>query len=211
MNNYLQTLNADLAKMEELMRLLLPTPSCFEDILSLYLLYKKYNHTNDIIDYAKSVLESGEGIDQLLSDAKDMNQQVTKCYQLYVDNRQAFDSIETKSLFDAHIKPYFDAEQAEIAIATSLWKEYSHLSNRLDYLAIDSDEYKKKDAECEAAKAEYDTHHAKVEELHRAWHSEVKRCTISLSFTIEDLSLLFHYIKGISQSIIDTITNAKGE
>ena len=70
MDNYIQTLNADLARMKELMRSLLPAPSCFEDFLSLYILYKEYNNTNPIIDYAKAVLNSGEGIDQLLEDAK---------------------------------------------------------------------------------------------------------------------------------------------
>ncbi len=70
MDNYIQTLNADLARMKELMRSLLPTPSCFEDLLSLYILYKEYNHTDTIIDYAKSVIDSGEDIDQLLADAK---------------------------------------------------------------------------------------------------------------------------------------------
>ena len=134
MDNYIQTLNADLARMKELMRSLLPTPSCFEDFLSLYILYKEYNNTNPIIDYAKAVLNSGEGIDQLLADAKVLKEHVAEGYQLYLDNQQAFDSIDSKSLFKAHIKPFQDAEQAEIDIATPLWKEYQHLSNRLDYL-----------------------------------------------------------------------------
>ena len=211
MDNYIQTLNADLHRIEDLMRSLLPTPSGFEDILSLYILYKEYNHTNDIIDYAKAVLESGEGIGQLLSDAKELNMMASDCYHLYVDNQQAFDAIDIKSLFDIHIKPFADAEQQEIKIATPLWKEYQHLSNRLEYMQIDSEEFKEKDAECDAVKADYDIHHAKVEELHRAWHNEVKRCAVALMFTIEDLSILLHYMKGISQSIIDTITKAEGE
>ena len=211
MDNYIQTLNADLARMKELMRSLLPTPSCFEDFLSLYILYKEYNNTNPIIDYAKAVLNSGEGIDQLLADAKELKEQVAECYQLYLDNQQAFDSIDNKSLFKAHIKPFQDAEQAEIAIATPLWKEYQHLSNRLDYLPMDSDEFKTKDEQCDAVKAEYDIHHTKVNELHSAYDNEVKRCSGALIFSLEDLSIVFYYMKGIAQSIIDTITKAKGE
>ena len=211
MDNYIQTLNADLARMKELMRALLPTPSCFEDFLSLYILYKEYNNTNPIIDYAKAVINSGEGIDQLLADAKVLKELVVEGYQLYLDNQQAFDSIDNKSLFKAHIKPYEEAEQAEIAIATPLWKEYQHLSNRLDYIPMDSDEFKTKDEQCDAVKAEYDIHHAKVNELHAAYDNEVKRCSGALIFSLEDLSIVFHYMKGIALSIIDTITKAKGE
>ena len=211
MDNYIQTLNADLARMKELMRSLLPTPSCFEDFLSLYILYKEYNNTNPIIDYAKAVINSGEGIDQLLADAKVLKEKVEEDYQLYLDNQQAFDSIDNNSLFKAHIKPFQDAEQAEIDIAAPLWKEYQHLSNRLDYLPMDSDEFKTKDEQCDAVKAEYDIHHAKVNELHSAYDNEVKRCSSALIFSLEDLSIVFYYMKGIAQSIIDTITKAKGE
>lgn len=211
MDNYIQTLNADLAKMEELMRSLLPTPSRYEDILSLYLLYKKHKHTNAIIDYAKAVLQSGEGIDKLLADAKSLKMQVAKCFQLYTDNQGAFDAIDVDSLFKAHIQPFQDAEKAEADIATPLWKEFQQISNHLDYIDFNSDEFKQKDAECDAAKAEYDKHHAKVNELHDAWQKEVSRCTIALTFRLEDLSLVFHYMQGIAQSIIDTITKQEGE
>ena len=108
MDNYIQTLNADLARMEELMGCLFITPSSFEDLLSLYILYKAYNHTDSIIDYAKAVIDSGESIDQLLADATELNRQVTDCCQLYRDNQQAFDSIDSLSLFKAHIKPFPD-------------------------------------------------------------------------------------------------------
>ena len=211
MDNYIQALNADLARMNELMRSLLPTPSSFEDLLSLYILYKEYNHTDSIIDYAKAVIDSGEGIDQLLADAMELNQHVTDCYQLYKSNQQVFDAIDSLSLFKAYIKPFQDAEQAEIDIATPLWQEYQRLSNRLDYLDFDSDEFKKLDAQCDAVKAEYDIHHARVNELHRICDEEIRRCSGVMSFTLEDLSILFFYMQRISQTIIDTITKPQGE
>ena len=211
MDNYIQTLNADLARMEELMGCLFITPSSFEDLLSLYILYKAYNHTDSIIDYAKAVIDSGNGIDQLLADATSLNQMVGRCSQLYIDNKAAFDSIDSLSLFKAHIKPFQDAEQTEIDIATPLWKEYQHLSNRLDYLDNDSDEFKQMDAQCDAVKAEYDIHHARVNELHRICDQEIRRCSGAMSFTLEDLSVLFFYMQRISQTIIDTITKPQGE
>ena len=211
MDNYIQTLNADLARMEELMKSLLVTPSDFETLLSLYLLYKEHQHTNTLIDYADSVLKSGEGIDKLLSDATDLNLSVTRCNQLYTNNQQAFDSIDNDALFEAHIKPFRDAEKTETEIATPLWKEYQSLSNRLDFLDRDPDEFREIEAKCDTVKAEYDLHHAKVEELHTAWRNEVKRCSAALTFKIEDLSLVFIYMQRISKSIIDTITKAKGE
>ena len=211
MDNYIQTLNAGLARMEELMKSLLVTPSDFETLLSLYLLYKEHQHTNTLIDYAEGVLKSGEGIDRLLADATELNQLVIRCNQLYTDNQEAFDSIDNDALFEAHIKPFRHAEKAEADIAAPLWKEYQRLSNRLDYLAGDSDEFKELAPKCDAVKAEYDIHHAKVNELHRIYNDEVKRCSAALSFTFEDLSVLLFYMQRISQSIIDTITKPQGE
>lgn len=211
MDNYIQTLNADLARMEELMKSLLVTPTDFETLLSLYLLYKEHQHTNTLIDYAEGVLKSGDGINQLLVDATELNQLVTRCSQLYTDNRKAFDNIDNDALFEAHIKPFRDAEKAEADIAAPLWKEYQRLSNRLDYLDNDSDEFKELEPECDAVKAEYDIHHAKVNELHRICEDEIRRCSVALSFTLEDLSVLFFYMQRISQTIIDTITKPQGE
>ena len=211
MDNYIQTLNAGLARIEELMKSLLVTPSDFENFLSLYLLYIEYQHTNALIDYAEGVLKSGEGIDRLLADATEFNQLVTRCNQLYTGNQKAFDNIDNDALFEAHIKPFRDAEKAEADIAAPLWKEYQRLSNRLDYLAGDSDEFKELAPKCDAVKAEYDSHHAKVNEFHRLYNEEVKCCSAALSFTLEDLSVLFFYMQRISQSIIDTITKPQGE
>ena len=211
MDNYIQTLNAGLARIEELMKSLLVTPSDFENFLSLYLLYIEYQHTNALIDYAEGVLKSGEGIDRLLADATELNQLVTRCNQLYTDNQEAFDSIDNDALFEAHIKPFRDAEKAEADIAAPLWKEYQRLSNRLDYLDNGSDEFKELVLKCDAVKAKYDIHHAKVNELHRIYNNEVKRCSAALSFTLEDLSVLFFYMQRISRTIIDTITKTQGE
>lgn len=211
MNSYIQTLLADLAKCEALMSSILSTPSDYEQLLALYLLYKKHQHTNTLIDYADEVMKSGKGLAQLLTDTKALNEQVLKCYQLYADNQQAFDSIDNDSLFTAHIKPFQDAETAEVEIATSLWKEYQSLSNRLDYIDRETDEFREMDAKCDVIKADYDKHHAKVDELHDTWRQEVKRCTVALSFKLEDLSLVFFYLQRISQSIIVTLTNAQGE
>ena len=211
MDNYIQTLNAGLARMEELMKSLLVTPTDFETLLSLYLLYKEHQHTNALIDYAEGVLKSGEGIDRLLADATELNQLVTRCNQLYTGNQEAFGNIDNDALFEAHIKPFRDAEKAEADIAAPLWKEYQRLSNRLDYLDNGSDEFKELVLKCDAVKAKYDIHHAKVNELHRLYNDEVKRCSAALSFTLEDLSVLFFYIQRISRTIIDTITKTQGE
>ena len=211
MDNYILTLNAGLARMEELMSFFLDTASTYNYILSLYLLYIEYQHTNALIDYAEGVLKSGEGIDRLLADATELNQLVTRCNQLYTGNQKAFDNIDNDALFEAHIKPFRDAEKAEADIAAPLWKEYQRLSNRLDYLDNGSDEFKELVLKCDAVKAKYDIHHAKVNELHRLYNDEVKRCSAALSFTLEDLSVLFFYIQRISRTIIDTITKTQGE
>lgn len=213
MSNYIQSLLAELTKIEEQMKMLLPAPSCYEDLLSLYILYKECQHTNAIIDYADAVLQSGEAeeLTQLLEDAKALNQKAAECYQLYLDSQQAFDAIDNNALIQAHIKPFLDAEEAEAKTALPFWKEYQHLSNRLDYVTFESEEYNEMLSRCDAAKAAYDTHHAKVDELYEKRRKEENRCTVALMFKVEDLSLVFIYMQRIAQSIIETITKEKGE
>ena len=211
MNNYIQILNADLVRIEELMRLMLPTPSDYELLLSLYHLYMKHQNTNVLIDYADSVLKSGESSDQLLEDARELNRLATGCYQLYTDNHQSFDYIDNDSLLHAHMKPFDEAEKSEAAIAAQLWKEYQHLSNRLDFTNHEDEMFMELEAKCDDTKSRYDTHQARVKELHERWQNELNRCTAALLFRLEDLSLVLIYMQRISQSIIDTIIKPKGE
>lgn len=78
-------------------------------------------------------------------------------------------SVDFEYLFEANLKP-FEAKYKEAKdVATGLWREYSAMSNRLDFLPLDSEDYKSLDILCDAKKAEYNTAHAQTDRLYREW------------------------------------------
>ena len=211
MDNYIQQLNADLEKAYQLMQTLAGGKPVYEDILSLYIIYKAHQHTNTLIDYAQHVIDEGNDLDGLLADAEKLKALATDCQKLYVSHQSALDALDNDALFDAKLKPFKDAENSEIAIATPLWRKSQELSNRMDFLPFDCEEYKEKEQEYEKVKADYDFHHAKVGELHDAWYAEFQRCIVAMRFRVEDFHLVLHYMLQISQSIIDTVNAKKGD
>lgn len=77
--------------------------------------------------------------------------------------------MDFKAVFEEHLRPFERRYEESKETATRLWQNYSAMSNRLDFLALESEEYKSLDAECDAAKAEYDETHAYVNLLYNEW------------------------------------------
>lgn len=94
-------------------------------------------------------------------------------------------------------------------VATELWRKYSAMSNRLDFLPLDSEEYKSLDAECSAAKAEYDEVHAHANLLYKEWQQERDRYFCVWCFKPVFLDVLVERLKGIAGSIISDIGRMK--
>lgn len=89
--------------------------------------------------------------------------------------------------------------------ATRLWRDYSAKSNRLDFLPLESVEYRLLDKECDAAKAEYDNAHTLVNLLYQEWQQERERCFCVYCFKPLFLDVLVERLKGIAGSIIADI------
>ena len=120
-------------------------------------------------------------------------------------------SVDFESIFEQHVKPFEERYEATKAISTKLWQEYSAISNRLDFLPLDSDEYKALHTECDAKKAEYDTAHSQTNQFYDMWQSERQRCFCVYTFKPLHLEVLVNRLKGISESIIADIKRIKEE
>lgn len=83
------------------------------------------------------------------------------------------------------------------------------MSNRLDFLPLDSEEYNSLDAECDAAKAEYDKAHARVNLLYNEWQQERDRYFCVYCFKPMFLDVLVERLKGIAESIMADISRMK--
>lgn len=85
------------------------------------------------------------------------------------------------------------------------------MSNRLDFMPLDSDEYKSLDTLCDAKKSEYDTAHAQTDRLYNEWQQERDRTFCVYCFKTMFLTVLVERLKGISESIISDIRRMKGD
>lgn len=178
----------------------------FEQALLLSLFYKDFNDTNRIVTEATAMFH--EDATQLMDISSSLFSEAERFLSLDVAGLQ---SVDFESLFEANLRPFELRYEEAKDVATGLWREYSAMSNRLDFLPIDSEEYKSLDPLCDAKKAEYDTAHARVNLLYNEWQQERDRTFCVYCFKPVFLSVLVERLKGISESIISDIGRMKGD
>ena len=172
----------------------------FNDALPLSLFYRDFNDTNTLVKEAGLLFR--EHAEQLLEFSSSLLSEADKYLSL---DRTSLQSVDFETLFEEHLKPFeLRYEEAKTA-ATELWRKYSAKSNRLDFLPLDSEEYKSLDVECSAVKAEYDEAHARVNLLYKEWQQERDRYFCVYCFKPMYLDVLVERLKGIAGSIISDI------
>lgn len=176
----------------------------FDNAMVLSMFYRDYSDTNSLIAAAEK--EAAEDVDRLFFDTVSLLSEIEKFSAIGMADIQ---QMNFEQLFEEHVKPFEERYEADKTVSTKLWQEYSALSNRLDFLPLDSDEYKTLNAECETKKSEYDTAHAQTNRLYDDWQSERQRCFCVYTFKPLHLEVLVARLKGISESIIADIQRIK--
>lgn len=176
----------------------------FEQALLLSLFYKDFNETNQIVTEAAAMFQD---------DAEQLNEISFSLFSeaekfLSLDN-SGLQSVDFEGIFNEHLKPYEAKYEEAKDVATGLWREYSAMSNRQDFLPLDSEDYKSLDPLCDAKKVEYDTAHARVNILYNELQQERDRTFCVYCFKPVFLSVLVEILKGISGSIISDIRRMK--
>lgn len=172
----------------------------FAQALLFSLFYRDFNDTNTLVKEAGLLFR--EDAEQLLEFSSSLLSEADKYLSL---DRTPLQSVDFEALFEEHLKPFeLHYEEAKTA-ATELWRKYSAKSNRLDFLPLDSEEYKSLDVECSAVKAEYDEAHARVNLLYKEWQQERDRYFCVYCFKPMYLDVLVERLKGIAGSIISDI------
>ena len=178
----------------------------FDDAMTLAAFYRDYSDTNGLIESAEK--EAAEDAGRLLKNTVSLLSEIEKFLEVGVASIQ---SVDFEQLFEQHVKPFEERYEAAKAISTKLWQEYSAISNRLDFLPLDSDEYKALHTECDAKKVEYDTAHSQTNQFYDMWQSERQHCFCVYTFKPLHLEVLVNRLKGISESIIADIKRIKEE
>lgn len=176
----------------------------FEQALLFSLFYRDFNDTNSLVKEAGLLFREDAG--QLLEFSSSLCSETETYLSL---DRTPLQSVDFEALFEEHLKPFeLRYEEAKTA-ATELWRKYSVMSARLDFLPSDSEEYKSLDVECGAVKAEYDEAHARVNLLYKEWRQERDRYFCVYCFKPVYLDVLVERLKGIAGSIISDIRHMR--
>lgn len=176
----------------------------FEQALSLSLFYQKFRDTNMIVEEAESLAEKDAELLLKLSSALFSE---SKIY-LSLD-RTPLLSVNFESLFEEHLKPFELRYEEAKSVAAGLWREYSALNNRLDFLPLDTEEYKSLDSECSAVKAKYDEVHMRTDILYKEWQQEREKYFCVWCFKPMFLDVLVERLHGIAGSIISDINRMR--
>lgn len=176
----------------------------FEQALLPSQFYRDFNETNGLVKEAGLLFR--EDAKRLLEFSSSLFSEADRYLSL---DRAPLQAVDFAALFEEHLKPFELRYEEAKTTATGLWRKYSAMSNRLDFLPLDSEEYKSLDAKCSAAKAEYDEAHAHANLLYKEWQQERDRYFCVRCFKLVFLDVLVERLKGIAGSIISDIGRMK--
>lgn len=176
----------------------------FEEALPLSLFYRDFSDTNRLVGEAEVL--AGKDAERLLHLSSSLLSETSKYFAL---DRTPLQSVDFESLFSEHLKPFELRHEEAKATATGLWREYSEMSNRLDLLPLDSEDYGPLDAECSAAKVKYDEAHAHANLLYKEWQQERDRYFCVYCFKPMFLDVLAERLQEIARSIISDIRRVR--
>ena len=176
----------------------------FEQVLPPSLFYQDFNDTNLLVKEAACLVNENPG--QLLDFSSSLLSETNKYLSL---DRTPLQAVDYEALFEEHLKPFELRYEEAKTTATKLWSEYSAMNSRLDFLPLDSEEYRLLDAECSAAKAKYDEALAQANLLYKEWVQERDRNFCVWCFKPMFLDVLVERLQGISGSIISDIRRMK--
>lgn len=172
----------------------------FEKALPLSLFYRDFSGTNSLVSEATGLAKENPG--ELLQLSSSLISESDRYLSL---DKSVLQAVDFKTVFEEYIKPFEHRYEEAKVTATKLWQAYSAISNRLDFMPLDSEEYTRLSAECDAKKAEYDTAHAQTGHLYKEWQQERDRYFCVYCFRPMFLDVLVERLKGIAESIIADI------
>lgn len=200
----IQQITQRLSEINTLLTTCKPEDFSFGRALALSLFYRDFSDTNSLVCEATGLAKENPG--QLSELSSSLISEADRYLSL---DRSVLQTVDFKTVFEEHLRPFERRYEEAKETATILWQNYSAMSNRLDFLPLDSEEYKSLDAECDAAKAEYDKVHAHVNLLYDEWQQERDRYFCVYCFKPMFLDVLVERLKGIAESIMADINLMK--
>ena len=184
-----------------LLKYIKDTELTFEENLVFSGFYHDYKDINSIINSAEKELNDSPAI--LMEQAKALSAAASDFLATYESHEDIFGSYNPQPVCERTISIAYSASQ--------LWKRYSQLRVRMDYLNPEEDDYEAIEKESEEVKARYEAEKAKSDETYRFYTAEREKTAKLYFFEIIYLEMLVVRMKRIADSIIKDIEELKSE
>lgn len=168
----------------------------FKDALVLVHFYDEYNNTNEFIDEAEQ--RAHDNIGALLVCVTKLQGLIRRLLSL---DMSVWNEVNFVSLEQKHLKAYQDKWNRAKEKSTQLWQEYQSLSNRLDMMDFNSEDYRVSDIRCEQTKIDYENAHEETEECYAILKMEEKDCAHVHYFEMQFLLLWAEKMMEITNAI----------
>lgn len=133
----------------------------FENALSIVKFYDEMPEPNSLIDEAEEMAASD--IDALEKSVMKLKEESERFSSV---GMPMLKEVDFKAIAQNYSHTFYNRYQKAEKELTAYWRAYCQLNNRLDYLALDSQEYIETEKRCEEAKAEHDERQKAVRELY---------------------------------------------
>ena len=179
----------------------------YEQGLVLSSFYVSYKDTNAIIRYVQNLPELDA--DQLLKDARVLYETALTFLEVYEQNEAILLLYDPKPVCDEYLRPFELQDQESQQKSVQLWRRYTELNNKLDYISVDAPEFAELDKECDAAKEAYDIASAQTRQLSDRLQEERKKTASLYYFDMPCLDMLVLRLERIASSLICDLENLK--
>ncbi len=176
----------------------------FADALSIVEIYDKMPEPNSLIDEAEELANSDiEALEKSVIKLKEESERFLSV------GMPMLKDVDFKAIAQSYPRPFYDLfHKAEVEL-NSYWKVYCQLNNQLDYLDLDSEEYRDTEKRCEEAKAEHDERQKVVQRLYSEYEQANKNSAPVFRFRADFLEAVIFRYRDIAIAILTDIKRIK--
>lgn len=176
----------------------------FADALSIVEIYDKMPEPNSLIDEAEELANSDiEALEKSVIKLKKESERFLSV------GMPMLKDVDFKAIAQSYPRPFYDRfHKAEVEL-NSYWKVYCQLNNQLDYLDLDSEEYRDTEKRCEEAKAEHDERQKVVQRLYSEYEQANKNSAPVFRFRADFLEAVIIRYRDIAIAILTDIKRIK--
>lgn len=172
----------------------------FADALSIVEIYDKMPEPNNLIDEAEEM--AGSDIDALEKSVIKLKEESERFLSV---GMPMLKDVDFKAIAQSYPRPFYDRfHKAEVEL-NSYWRVYCQLNNQLDYLKLDSEEYRDAEKRCEESKAEHDERQSVVRELYAEYEQANKESAPVFRFRADFLEAVIIRYHDIAIAILTDI------